>query len=285
MKNTSNTLSQIPLLIMAMMTASTIQAQTTGAGQYANINGIKMYYEIHGTGKPLVLLHGGGSTIKTTFGKIMPILAKTHQVIAVELQAHGHTGDRDAPETFAQDASDVAELLKQLNIPKADIFGFSNGGQTAMQLALDHPGRVNKLIIASAFYKRDAAPEAFWEGFKNPQFSSMPQVYKDEFAKINSDPAALMNMFNKDAHRMLLFKGWSDEELKSIQAPALVVIGDRDLASPEHAAQMARLFPHGRLAILPGGHGEYFGEIYYPDKGSKIPELFAAMLDEFLAGS
>lgn len=285
MKNAGNTLSQIPLLIMAMMTASTIQAQTTEAGQYANINGIKMYYEIHGTGKPLVLIHGGGSTIKTSFGKIMPILAKTHQVIAVELQAHGHTSDRDAPETFVQDANDVAELLKQLNIPKADIFGFSNGGQTAMQLALDHPGRVNKLIIASAFYKRDAAPAGFWEGFKNPQFSSMPQIYKDEFAKINSDPAALMNMFNKDAHRMFMFKDWSDEELKSIQAPALVVIGDRDLASPEHAAKMARLFPHGRLAILPGGHGEYFGEMYFPDKGSKIPELFAAMLDEFLADS
>ncbi|MEN0054846.1 MAG: alpha/beta hydrolase [Mucilaginibacter sp.] len=283
MKNASNTLSQIPLLIMAMMTTSAIHAQTIDAGQYANVNGIKMYYEVHGTGKPLVLLHGGGSTIKTSFGKIMPILAKTHQVIAIELQAHGHTGDRNAPVTFAQDASDVAELLKQLNIPKADIFGFSNGGQTAIQLALDHPNRINKLIIASAFYKRDAAPAAFWEGFKNPQFSSMPQVYKDEFAKINSDPTALMNMFNKDAHRMLMFKDWSDEEIKSIQAPALVVIGDRDLASPEHAAQMARLFPHGRLAILPGGHGEYFGEMYFPDKGSKIPELFAAILDEFLA--
>jgi pimeloyl-ACP methyl ester carboxylesterase len=267
--------------LILIMTTNATEAQT--AGKYAHVNGIKMYYEIHGTGSPLVLIHGGGSTIKTNFSRIMPVLAKTHQVIAVELQAHGHTGDRDAPETFAQDASDVAELLKQLNISKADIFGFSNGGQTAIQLALDYPDRVNKLIIASAFYKRDAAPEAFWEGFKNPQFSSMPQVYKDEFAKINSDPAALMNMFSKDAHRMLLFKGWSDEEIKSIQSPALVVIGDRDLASPEHAAQMARLFPHGRLAILPGGHGEYFGEIYYPDKGSKMPELFAAMLDEFLA--
>jgi pimeloyl-ACP methyl ester carboxylesterase len=283
MKNANNTLVQIPLIIMAMMTANNIQAQTKELGQYANINGIKMYYEIHGSGKPLVLIHGGGSTIYTTFGKILPMLAKTHQVIAVELQAHGHTGDRDAPETFKQDAADVAELLKLLNIPKADIFGFSNGGQTAMQMGIDHPDRVNKLIIASAFYKRDAAPAAFWEGFKNPSFSSMPQIYKDEFAKINSDPAALMNMFNKDAQRMFLFKDWTDEEIRSIQVPSLVVIGDRDLATPEHAAAMARLLPHGRLAILPGSHGEYFGEMYFPDKGSKMPELFTTMINEFLA--
>ncbi|HMG10863.1 MAG TPA: hypothetical protein VK609_20265, partial [Mucilaginibacter sp.] len=88
MKNTNNTLVQIPLIIMAMMTANNIQAQTKELGQYANINGIKMYYEVHGSGKPLVLIHGGGSTINTSFGKILPMLAKTHQVIAVELQAH-----------------------------------------------------------------------------------------------------------------------------------------------------------------------------------------------------
>jgi pimeloyl-ACP methyl ester carboxylesterase len=285
MKNASNTLTQIPLIIMAMMTAGNIQAQTKEVGQYANVNGIKMYYEIHGAGQPLVLLHGGGSTINTTFGKILPTLAKTHQVIAVELQAHGHTGDRDAPVTFVQDADDVAELLKQLNIPKADIFGFSNGGQTALELALRHPNQVNKLIVASAFYKRDAAPAGFWDGFNNPKFSDMPQIYKDEFLKINNDPAALRNMFNKDAHRMLVFKDWTDDDMRSIQAPTLIVTGDRDLASPEHSAKLARLLPHGRLAILPGGHGEYFGEMYFPDKGSKMPELFVAMLDEFLAAS
>lgn len=282
MKNATNTLTQIPLIIMAMMTASNIQAQTKEQGQYAQINGIKMYYEVHGIGKPLVLIHGGGSTIKTSFSKVLPIFAKTHQVIAVELQAHGHTGDRDTPETFKQDADDVAELLKQLNIAKADIFGFSNGGQTALQLGIDHPDRVNKLIVASAFYKRDAVPAGFWEGFKNPQFSSMPQIYKDEYAKINSDPAALMNMFNKDVQRMSVFKGWTDDQIRSIQAPALVVIGDRDLPTPEHAAQMARTLPHGRLAILPGGHGEYFGEAFFSDKGSKMTEIFAALVEDFL---
>lgn len=265
-----------------IMTTTISQAQTVG--KYANVNGIKMYYEIHGTGSPLVLLHGGGSTIYTTFGRIMPELAKTHQVIAVELQAHGHTGDRNAPETFEQDANDVAELLRQLNIPRADILGFSNGGQTALEMGIKHPDRVNRLIIASAFYKRDAVPEWFWKGFDDPKFSDMPQIYKDEFLKINNDPAALMNMFNKDVQRMKNFTGWKADALRQVQAPVLVVIGDQDLTPPEHAVEMSRLFPHARLAIIPGTHGQYLGEAFTNDPISKVPDLFVALTDDFLAG-
>src|SRR5205085_3981083 len=95
---------------------------------YAEVNGLHMYYELHGSGRPLVLIHGGGSTIGTTFGGVLPALSHTHQVIAVELQAHGHSGDRAAPESFRQDADDVAELLRQLDAPAADVLGFSNGG-------------------------------------------------------------------------------------------------------------------------------------------------------------
>lgn len=259
------------------MKASNSNAQ----GKYADINGIKMYYEIHGSGYPLVLLHGGGSTIKTTFSTILPELAKTHQVIAVELQAHGHTGDRAAPETFDQDAADVAELLKQLNIPKADIFGFSNGGQTAMVMGMKHADRVNKLIIASAFYSRDAVPEAFWEGFKDPKFSDMPQIYKDEYLKIK-DQSGLMNMFKKDAQRMANFKGWTDEQISSIKAPSLIVIGDQDLPSPEHVAKMHHLIQNSRLAILPGTHGSYMGEAMSWGSQSKIPLLFVELVNEFL---
>lgn len=277
MKNIRSLILSSTLLIM---TSNLSNAQTTG--KYASINGIKMYYEVHGTGSPLVLIHGGGSTIKTNFSRIMPELAKTHKVIAVELQAHGHSGDRDAPESFIQDADDVAELLNQLNIPKADFLGFSNGGQTCLELGLRHADKVRKLVIASAFYSRDAAPEAFWKGFETPDFAHMPQIYKDEYLKIGTQEG-LMNMFNKDARRMHDFKGWTDEQVRSIQAPALVVIGDQDLATPEHAAKMARLFPHGRLAILPGTHGSYIGEAYNPKPESKIPDLFVAMVNEFLA--
>jgi pimeloyl-ACP methyl ester carboxylesterase len=261
----------------------TTQLQAQLPGQYANVNGIKMYYEIHGAGSPLVLLHGGGSTIYTSFGRILPPLAATRRVIAIELQAHGHTGDRDAPETFTQDAADVAELLKQLNIPKADILGFSNGGQTAMELAIKHPEKVRKVIIASAFYKRDGIPAGFWQGMEHAKFSDMPQLYKDEFLKINNDTTALMNMFKKDVQRMQTFKDWEPSDIRSIQAPALVVIGDQDLITPEHAVEMYRLLPHGRLIILPGAHGGYLGEMIAQDPTGKVPELFVAILDRFLA--
>src|SRR5436190_12043234 len=147
------------LIIMSGL-MSTAQAQPNG--KYANVNGLKMYYEIHGKGFPLVLIHGGGSTIETTFGRVLPLLAKTHQVIAVELQAHGHTADIDRPLSFEQDADDVAELLKQLNIKKADIFGFSNGASTTLQIAIRHPALVNKIVVASTFYKKDGAQPWFW---------------------------------------------------------------------------------------------------------------------------
>jgi pimeloyl-ACP methyl ester carboxylesterase len=132
------------------MTVTTKQENT---GQYATVNSLNMYYEIHGTGTPLVLIHGGGSTLQTTFGRVIPSFSKNHQVIAVELQAHGHTADIDRPLSFAQDADDVAELLKQLNISKANIFGFSNGASTTLQLAIRHPDLVNKIIVASTFSK------------------------------------------------------------------------------------------------------------------------------------
>src|SRR3978361_983930 len=106
---------------------------------YSDVNGIKMYYEIYGQGKPLVLIHGGGSTIQTNFEKIIPLLAKDRKVIAVELQAHGRTSDRNADLTFEQDADDVATLLKNINIDIADFFGFSNGGTTVLQIAIRHP--------------------------------------------------------------------------------------------------------------------------------------------------
>src|SRR6185437_974999 len=103
---------------------------------YAEVNGIRMYYEIHGEehgGLPLVLIHGGGSTIESTFRTVLPLLAQAHKVVALELQAHGRTSDRDAPESFEQDADDVAGLLKHLGITKANILGFSNGGTTTLQ--------------------------------------------------------------------------------------------------------------------------------------------------------
>ncbi len=229
---------------------------------YSDVNGLKMYYEIYGQGKPLVLIHGGGSTIETTFGRIVPLLAKNRQIIAVELQAHGHTNDRSADLTFEQDANDVAKLLHNLKISKADILGFSNGGQTTIEIAMQHPELVDKIILASAFYKRNAVGPQFWDGFDHVKLNDMPQILRDGQLKANgNDTMALLNSFNKDVQRMKSFKDWTDEQMKSIKAPTLVISASKDVGSPEHAVEMYRIIPNCELAIFPGGHGSYLGAI------------------------
>jgi pimeloyl-ACP methyl ester carboxylesterase len=249
---------------------------------YAFVNGLKMYYEIHGTGAPLVLIHGGGSTIHTTFGRVINEFAKSHKVIAVEMQAHGHTADIDRPLSFQQDADDIAELLKQLNIDKADIFGFSNGGSTTLQFAIRHPEMTNKIIVASIFYKREGAPDWFWEMMSNPTFEGMPQPYKDAFLKINPDTKALHRMYERDVARMQSFPDIPDEEMRSIKVPAFIIIGDRDVTTPEHACEMQRLISNSRLAIIPGGHGDCIGELTAP-QDSVIIAATVSMINKFLS--
>jgi len=249
---------------------------------HASVNGIQMYYEIHGSGRPLVLIHGGGSAIGTTFGKILPLLAEKFRCIAVELQAHGRTSDRDAPESFEQDASDVASLLDHLGISSADILGFSNGAQTAMQLGISYPAKVGKLVLVSGFSKRSGVPAGFWEGMNNASFSDMPQAFKDEFLKLNNDPDALMNMFQKDVQRMQTFKGWPDDALHSIRATTLVLSGDHDVATPEHAVELFRLIPRCSLAIIPGGHGAALGEITTLVNDKWKQEYVVQLIEQFL---
>lgn len=248
------------------------------------VNGISMYCEIHGRGDPLVLIHGGGSTLATTFGRILPALAENRQAIAVEMQAHGRTGDRPGDLSFTQDADDLAALLDALGIARADILGFSNGGQTAIELALRHPAKVRKLILASAFYRRDAAPEAFWEGFSGVRLEQMPQALREGFLAVNPDPAALQNMFDKDVSRMRNFRGWSDAQIASIAHPALVISGNHDVGSLEHAVAMAKFLPKGRLAVFPGGHGTYLGSLESLENGVwprfNATELIREFLDE-----
>ena len=259
-----------------------MDAQQKESGHYAMVNGLKMYYEIHGKGMPLVLIHGGGSTIQSTFGTILPELAKTHQVIAVELQAHGRTRDIDRTFSFEQDADDVAALLEQLHIEKADIMGFSNGGTTSLQIAIRHPKLVNKLVLASTTYKRNGLPPGFFEGMKQASLDNMPQPLKEAFLAVNPDPKGLQAMFNRDANRMIAFKDISDEDIHAIQAPALVINGDKDVVLVEHALALSRALPHAELAVLPGGHGDYIGEICAADKDSKVPVLLVALIDAFL---
>jgi pimeloyl-ACP methyl ester carboxylesterase len=261
-----------------------MNAQHKQTGHYATVNDLKIYYEIHGRGRPLVLLHGGGSTILSTFGRILPELAKTHQVIAVELQAHGHTPDIDRPLSFEQDADDVAALLKQLHIEKADLMGFSNGGTTSLQIAIRHPELVNKLVLAATTYKRDGMQPGFWEGMQHASLENMPQPLKDAYLEANPDPKGLQAMFDRDVARMVAFKDISDADIQAIWAPALVINGDAEVVRAEHALALSHALPHAQLAILPGGHGEYIGEICAADKHSKIPALVTAMIEAFLQG-
>jgi pimeloyl-ACP methyl ester carboxylesterase len=286
-----NQLSRILALALVAVATLAIDARSQAAAAkpvrsgYANVNGLRMYYEIHGSaGIPLVLVHGGGSTIGTNFGRVLPLFAKTHRVIAVEVQAHGHTRDIDRPFTFQQDADDIAALLAELRVPKADILGFSNGGTTALQVAIRHPDVVNRLIIASSNYKRDGMPSWFWEAMQKGTFADMPQPFKDAYLKINPSQEGLLAMYNRDSKRMLAFTDIPDQDIRAILAPTLVMDGDRDVVRPEHAVELFRLLPHARLSILPGTHGEYLGEIM-SHVDARVPQRFVELVNEFLSSA
>jgi pimeloyl-ACP methyl ester carboxylesterase len=224
---------------------------------YAPVNGLRIYFEIHGNadGKnpPLVLLHGGGSTIDTSFGKVLHSFAKTRQVIAFEQQGHGHTADIvDRPFSFEQSADDAAALLTHLKVKKADFFGYSNGGNISLQIAIRHPKRVRKLIVASAMFKRDGLYPEFWESMKHATLESMPAELKEAYDRIAPHPEQLSTFHDKCARRMLEFKDWRPEDIRSIDAPTMVMVADGDIVRPEHAVEMFRLLPHAQLAVLPG---------------------------------
>lgn len=250
---------------------------------HAPVNGISMYYEVHGRpgGVPLVLLHGGGSTIDVTFGRVLPVFARSRRVIAVEEQAHGRTSDRDAPVRFESSADDVAALLRHLAVARADIFGFSNGASVALQVAIRHPELVRKLVFASSMTKRDGAEAQLWEIIAQADFSTMPQPLKDAFLRVNPDTAQLRTMHDKDAERMRSFTDVPDDLVRSVRARTLVVLGDRDIVKPGHAVELTRLIPGARLLVLPGGHGDYLGEAVMAHRDTRQPELTAGMIELF----
>jgi pimeloyl-ACP methyl ester carboxylesterase len=249
---------------------------------YSEVNGLRLYYEMHGDGQPLVLVHGGGSTIESSFGNILPFLAAKRQIIAVEMQAHGRTSDRDADLSFEQDADDIAILLNNLDINKADVLGFSNGGHTAIELSLRHPQLVRKLVLASINIRRDALPAQFWDGFQGATLDMMPSPLREAYLKVNNSEAGLLNMFNKDVKRMKHFSGWSNEQIQSINSPTLVINGNQDVAPVEHAVEIYRLIPNCQLAIFPGAHGTYLGTIESLP-GGQWPKFNAVeLINEFL---
>jgi pimeloyl-ACP methyl ester carboxylesterase len=226
--------------------------QQTG---YAPVNGLRMYYEIHGPAGqlPLVLLHGGGDTIETSFGGLLPVLARSRRIIAFEQQGCGRTTDiEDRPFSFEQSADDMVALLKYLSIDRADLLGFSNGGTIALQVAIGYPQLVRRLVVITALMKRAWADQQFWESMKTAQPDAMPGKLREAYHMVAPQPENLESFFYKARNRMRDFKDVPDEAIHSINAPTLVVSSDRDVMRPEGAVELFQLLPHAQLAILPG---------------------------------
>ncbi|MDP8932049.1 MAG: alpha/beta hydrolase [Actinomycetota bacterium] len=239
----------------------TITPEQTG---YAPVNGLNMYYEIHGAGRPLVLLHGALSAVGTSFGKILPSLAQTRQVIAVELQAHGRTADIDRPLSYEQMADDTAALLRHIGIDDADFFGWSLGSDTALQVALRHPEAVRKLVLASATYNSGGCHPGILAGIEHLTPEALAgSPFEEEYARIAPNPEDWPTLIAKVKELDGKVQDWLPEDIRSIEAPTLLIIGDSDVVRPEHAVEMFRLFgggvagdvaglPNSQLAVLPG---------------------------------
>ena len=227
---------------------------------YAPVNGLRMYYERHGaaqTARPLVLLHGGLMTIELSFGRLLPELAAGRPVIAAELQGHGRTADIDRDIELHFLADDVAALLGHLRIGQADVLGFSLGGHVAVQLALDHPGRVGKLIAISVSYGTDGYHQEISDPARHATSTRMPteddfRQMREAYARLAPDPGHFDAFAAKASQAVGAFQGWTPDELGSITAPALLVFGDHDFVRLEHAVQAHALIGGAQLAVLPG---------------------------------
>lgn len=254
------------MLLFASESSAQRVARSSFVARYAFVNGLNMYYEIHGSGgTPLVLLHGAFSNIQTDFGKMLPTLAKNRRVIAIEAQGHGHTADIDRPLTYEQMADDVAELLRQLRITRADFLGYSMGGGTSMYVALRHPDLVRKFVFAGgAAYNPDGFYPELLEGekkMKPEDFAGTPWL--KAYTRIAPHRGDWPKLVNKIKDLDVNWRGLSADQVRSIKAPALLIVGDADVVRPEHVVEMFRLLgggvpgdlvglPRSQLGFLPG---------------------------------
>jgi pimeloyl-ACP methyl ester carboxylesterase len=255
---------------------------TADESGYADVNGLHMYYEIHGSGAlppeppstgegspPLILLHGAFSNIETDFGKVLPLLAESRQVIGVEQQGHGRTADIDRPLSYEQMADDTAALLRSLGIEQADLFAYSFGGGAALQLAVRHPELARKLVLSggTAYQPEGLYPEvmAGSESLTAEQLAWALQgtPWQQAYARLAPHPDDWLTLVEKKMELDRQWKGWPAEMIASLGQPVLIVVGDSDICRPEHVVEMFRLLgggvpgdlaglPASQLAILPG---------------------------------
>jgi pimeloyl-ACP methyl ester carboxylesterase len=228
------------------------------------VSELELYHEVHGAGRPLVLLHGAMSTIETSFEEVLPAFAETRQVIAIEQQAHGRTPDIDRPLSYEQMADDTAGLLRRLEIEDADVYGYSMGAGIAVELAIRHPDLICRLVLASPAYSREGFHPGIAEAIDEVTADDLAgSVFEQAYVEVAPDPATWPELVAKCNQLDREFEGWSDDEISSIDRPALVVIGDSDIVRPEHAVGLFRLLgggvegvsaglPRSQLAVLPG---------------------------------
>ena len=260
MKTSAFALSML-LTILLSGVVSGQQKPTTG---YAPVNGLKMYYEIHGSGEPVVMLHGASMAISGEGEEWVRELSKTRKVIAVEMQGHGRTADIKRDISYENLADDVAGLLDYLKIPNADIMGYSLGGGVAMQCAIRHPEKVRKVVSISAPIRRDGwVKEAndFWPTFTWEVFKGTPM--EAEYKRLSPTPDKFPNFVNHIKATALRPYDFGADKLKATKAPMFFIHGDADGVRLDHIAEMYRLTAGGnihgdmqprsasRLAILP----------------------------------
>jgi pimeloyl-ACP methyl ester carboxylesterase len=273
-------------------TAQATTPSTSPATGYAPVNGLEMYYEIHGTGGvPLLLLHGGLFNIDLQFGSLTPELAATRQVIAADFQAHGRTNDiDDRPLSTANLTSDVVGLLAHLGVEQVDVFGYSVGGAVALALAIWHPELVRKAVISSVSFNSEGdrtENQGAMEGMSVEMIAGTP-MEQDYLAK-SPNPDKLQQLLDK----LVAYQSddWTEDEIKGIAAPTLITVGDCDMVRLDHAVRFLQLrggdvngdfvgVPASQLAVLPGTT-HFFGL----SRPSLVLELVVPFLDAPMPGS
>lgn len=274
-------------LVLACSPTGTPPAAPTAVGARVEVNGMQMYYEVAGAGEPLIVLHGAYMNIPG-MGDIVPRLAATHKVYALELQGHGRTTDIDRPITYPNLADDVAAFMDKVGIAKADIFGYSMGSVAGLQLAFRHPDKVNKLVFASGAYDvRGWQPAfaAFIPQMTVEMFVQMPFAaeYKKLAADTNGFPALVAKLIQLEKEPM----AW-EADVKKLKVPVLIITGDQDVATLEHSVAMLRLLGGGNFGDLPGAPPTTARLAVLPATAHTAvitqPDLLLALIEPFLKG-
>lgn len=255
---------RVLVAVVAFLAVSSAAHAAEPIGKYADVNGLHMYYEVHGEGAPILLIHGGLCTINACFGQLIEQLALTRQVIAYEFQGHGHTADIDRPLRFDLLADDASKFLKVLKIQRADVLGFSDGAGVAFRLARTHPEQVRSLITLSLFTTREGAYPELFAGMKslNPNALKQTPIY-EAYRKVAPKPEQFDQLCVKLSAMTDAFQEVPVDEVKAVKMPTMFIFGDADMVKPEHAVALFRATgggvfgdmvptPPTRLAILPG---------------------------------